>query len=166
MVRRGLIHRFESPDSTQTLAEGLAEYFASNPTLKRDADLLSPQARTFFRSHDTVHVVYGCGTSMPDEAVVKLASLCGTTGGLAVWRGYMNHESFDIYRKLPFGSTLLAVLAAPYLIVRTIWRCMRQRKRWPWDQHQDWMHVPLREIRATFGIRVAHERAATRERAR
>jgi len=129
-------HQFELPDSTQTLAEGLAEYFAANPMLKRDADLLSAQARQFFRSHDTVHVVYGCGTSMPDEAVVKLASLCGTTGGL---------------------GTLLALLAAPYLIARTLWRCLRQRRRWPWEGHDELMHVPLREIRARFGIKVAHE---------
>jgi len=150
-------HQFELPDSTQTLAEGLAEYFAANPMLKRDADLLSAQARQFFRSHDTVHVVYGCGTSMPDEAVVKLASLCGTTGGLGVLRGYVHHETLDIYRHLPLRSTLLALLAAPYLIARTLWRCLRQRRRWPWEGHDELMHVPLREIRARFGIKVAHE---------
>jgi hypothetical protein len=159
-------HQFELRSSTQTLEQGLTEYFAANPRLKRGTDLLSPEARQFFRAHDVVHVVYGCGTSMPDEAIVKLASLFGTDGGMDVLRGYRHHETLDIYRTLPMGSTLLALTLAPYLIVRTIWRCMRQRKRWPWDQHQDWMHVPLREIRATFGIRVAHERAATRERAR
>lgn len=82
-------HAFESPHTTQTLSEGLAEYFAANPMLKREADLLSPQARQFFRSHDAVHVVYGCGTSMSDEAIVKLASIFGTRGGLDVLRGYI-----------------------------------------------------------------------------
>ena len=147
-------HRFELPDSTQTLAEGLAEYFASHPELKRDANLASGEARQFFRCHDVVHVVYGCGTSMSDEAVVKLASLCGTTGGLRVLRGYAHHESLDIYRSLPWGDTLRALLAAPYLIVRTLWRCARQRQRWPWAEHAEFMHVSLREIRAQFGISV------------
>lgn len=77
-------HEFESPNTTQSLAEGLAEYFAANPLLKRDEHLISPEARQFFRSHDAVHVVYGCGTSMPDEAIVKLASIFGTTGRLSV----------------------------------------------------------------------------------
>lgn len=153
-------HQFELAESTQTLAEGLAEYFAANPHLKRDADLLSAQVRQFFRSHDIVHVVYGCGTSMPDEAVVKLASLFGTTGGASVLRGYMSHESLDIYTKLPLGSTLLAVLSAPYLIARTIWRCARQRRRWPWEHHQEFMNVSLREIRSQFGIQVAHGRVS------
>ena len=99
-------HQFESAQSSQTLAEGLAEYFAANPLLKRESTLHSPQARQFFLAHDTVHVLYGCGTTMSDEAVVKLASLFGTTGGFQVLRGYVNHETLDIYTKLPLGSTL------------------------------------------------------------
>jgi hypothetical protein len=153
-------HQFESRDSAQTLEEGLAEYFLANPHLKRDKDLLSPEARQFFNSHDVVHVVYGCGTSMPDEAIVKLASLFGTTGGAQVLRGYTHHETLDIYRKLPLGSSVLALLAAPYLIVRTIWRCMRQPQRWPWAGYHEYLRVPLRELRARYGIKVAHGRSA------
>ena len=157
MVDRTSPHQFESPDSAQTLAEGLAEYFSANPHLKRDQDLLTPQARQFFSSHDVVHVVYGCGTSMPDEAIVKLVSLLGTSGGLQVLRGYTHHETLDIYRKLPLGHTALALLLAPYLIVRTLWRCMRQSQRWPWVDYQQYLHLPLRDIRARFGIKVAHK---------
>jgi len=149
-------HLFESPASAQTLAEGLAEYFACNPTLKRDASLVSAEARQFFRSHDVVHVVYGCSTTMPDEAIVKLASLFGTTGGLRVLRGYVHHETLDIYRSLPLASTALALLLAPFLIARTIWRCSRQLRRWPWEHFDHLLNVPLCDIRAHFGITVAH----------
>ena len=113
-------HQFESQASTQTLAQGLVEYFAANPSLKRQEALSSKEAREFFRSHDIVHVVYGCGTTMPDEAIVKLASLLGTTGGWSVLRGYVNHETLDIYTKLPLAGTLVACLLAPYLVDRTV----------------------------------------------
>jgi hypothetical protein len=103
-----------------------------------------------------VHVVYGCGTSMPDEAIVKLASLWGTTGGRAVLRGYRLYESLDIYRHLPLWDTLRALLAAPVLLVRTAWRCSRQPQRWPWSDHDAYMDMPLHAIRSRFGIRVAH----------
>ncbi len=149
-------HQFEAAQSDQTLAEGLAEYFAANPGLKRDSDLLSPEAKQFFLSHDVVHVLYGCGTSMPDEAIVKLSSLVGTTGGLSVLRGYTNHETLDIYTKMPVASTALALLASPYLIARTVWRCARQKQRWPWVENQQYFNTPLRELRAQFGIKVAH----------
>ena len=153
-------HLFESAQSTQTLAQGLAEYFAANPSLKRQEVLLSPEARQFFRSHDTVHVLFGCGTSMPDEAVVKLVSLFGTTGGVQVLRGYVNHETLDIYTKLPLGSTLLALVTAPYLIIRTLWRCTMQKQRWPWVENQQFLGTQLVELRSTFGITVAHARSA------
>lgn len=149
-------HSFESADTTQTLAEGLREYFAANPMLKRDADLLSPSTRQFFRSHDAVHVVYGCSTTMSDEAVVKIASLFGTTGGTKVLRGYAHREAREIYRNLPIGSTLFALLVSPYLIFRTVWRCTRQLKRWPWEQHEEFLNLPLCELRSQFGIKVAH----------
>jgi len=149
-------HQFDSAQSSQTLAEGLAEYFAANLLLKRESTLHSPQARQFFLAHDTVHVLYGCGTTMSDEAVVKLASLFGTTGGFQVLRGYVNHETLDIYTKLPLGSTLFAFLLAPYLVVRTLWRCARQRQRWPWVKHEKYLGTPLYKLRSQFGIRVAH----------
>lgn len=155
-------HRFESPRSTQTLAEGLAEYFGANPHLKREDELVSAEARRFFHAHDVVHVLYGCDTTMPDEAIVKIASLFGTTGGLQVLRGYTHRETLDIYRRLPWAGTLAALLAAPFLIARTIWRCGRQHRRWPWTDNEQFMHVPLAELRAEFGIRVARERRAAR----
>ena len=151
--------RFQHAQSRQSLAEGLAEYYAAFPGLKR-GDALSPEARAFFRSHDTVHVVYGCGISMPDEAVVKLASIFGTTGGLRVLKGYALHESIDIYRKLPLRSTLVAILAAPFLCARTLWHCTRQRAKWPWAQHERFEAMALGQLRAEFDIRAAHATAA------
>ena len=152
-------HQFESAHSTQTLAQGLAEYFAANPSLKRQDTLLSPEAKQFFRSHDIVHVLYGCGTTMPDEAIVKLSSLFGTTGGKQVLRGYTNHETLDIYTKLPLASTALALAMSPYLIIRTLWRCTRQTRRWPWVENQQYMDTPLVELRVMFGVKVAHARS-------
>jgi len=148
-------HRYQFSESAQTLAEGLAEFRAAFPGLKcREA--LSPAAQAFFTSHDTVHVIYGCGTSMTDEAVVKLASLFGTSGGLSILSGYILHDSMDTYRRLPLGGTLAAMLLAPYLLARTLWRCTRQRVKWPWIDHDQYMHMPLRDLRARFGIKVTH----------
>jgi hypothetical protein len=149
-------HQFQRQDSAQTLQEGLAEYFAAHPGLKRDEDLLAPEARDFFRSHDVVHVVYGCDTSMPDEAVVKIASLVGTTGGWRVLHGYTHHETLAIYTKLPIRSTLAALTAAPVLVGRTLWSCKQQGRRWPWSEYQPYMERPLAETRREFGIKVAH----------
>jgi hypothetical protein len=148
------MHEFERQDTTQTLAEGLAEYHHAHPGLTR-GDALSPDAREFFRCHDVVHVVFGCDTSLPREAVVKLSSLFGTTGGFSVLRGYRLHESIDIYRRLDPVEALTTILRSVVIVPRTLIRCLRQRKRWPWAEFARHLDSPLHALRAEYGIRVA-----------
>jgi len=90
---------FQSQDARLTLTQGLAEYFAANAGLD-DARDMSPEAAAFFARHDAVHVVYGCGTSLDDEVVVKIASVFGTTAGVGALKGYRLHESRRIYSRL------------------------------------------------------------------
>lgn len=147
------MHAFEAQDCTMTLAEGLADYYARNPLLTRGESLSGPAAE-FFRCHDAAHVVFGCGTSLTDEAIVKLSSIFGTTGGLSVLRGYALYESLDIYRTLPLSEMLKTLSVATVVVPRTIFRCLRQRARWPWSAFDDLQNLRLCDIRRMFGIRV------------
>lgn len=150
------MHAFEQQDSPQTLAEGVAEYYRLNPGLAQGRGM-SPAAQEFFRCHDAVHVVYGCGNALNDEAIVKLSSVFGSTGGLGILRGYQLHESLEIYKKLRAIDVLLSIVQSVFfLIPRTLVRCARQRRRWPWDNFEPYLHMPLSDIRKEFGIRVAH----------
>ena len=65
---------------------------------------MSRAAQEIFRCHDAVHVVYGCDIALGDEAIVKIASIFGTTAGLRVLKGYSLHESLQIYRQLCFAD--------------------------------------------------------------
>lgn len=150
------MHAFEQQDSPQMLAEGVAEYYRLNPELAQGRDM-SPAAREFFRCHDAMHVVYGCGNALNDEAIVKFASLFGSTGGFGILRGYRLHESLEIYKKLRVTDVLLSIVQSVFfLLPRTLVRCARQRRRWPWNNFEPYLHMPLRDIRKEFGIRVAH----------
>lgn len=149
---------FEHQNSRQTLEEGIAEYYQTNSRLVRGKDL-SPEAQEFFRCHDAAHVVFGCGNTLEDEAVVKIASIFGTSGGLGVLRGYRLHESLVIYKQLRLRDVLRSIAKAVFLVPRTITRCIRQRRRWPWDDFERYAGAPLQEIRKEFSIRVAHYRA-------
>jgi hypothetical protein len=156
------MHAFEDQDSGQTLAQGIDEYFAANPGLAKDRNMTA-EAKHFFRCHDAVHVVFGCGTTLDDEAVVKIASIFGTTAGLKVLKGYRLHESLDIYRQLRVADVLRSITHSVIVVPRTIRRCLSQRARWPWADHQQYLHTPLCELRQQFGITVAHSRATKKE---
>jgi hypothetical protein len=58
--------RYIDKASTQTLREGLAEYYALNPHITDPATQPSDFAR-ILRAHDVGHVIYGCDTGMFDE---------------------------------------------------------------------------------------------------
>lgn len=143
---------YQHMDATISLREGLAEYYASHAGLKCSWDM-SPEALSFFGCHDTVHVLYGCGTSLEEEAVVKLASIFGTDAGWTVLRGYALYEAQDIYRSLDLGEITRTILKAPKLAVRTWWNCKKQATLWPWTDHQQLIDEPLNRLRLDFGIR-------------
>jgi ubiquinone biosynthesis protein Coq4 len=149
------MHAFQHQESARTLAQGVQEYFAANPGLAQGR-IMSPEAQEFFRCHDVAHVVFGCDVALDDEAVVKIASILGTTAGLQVLKGYRLHESLQIYRQLRILDVVLSIVRSVVIVPRTALRCMRQRARWPWSEHQKYLQVPLHQLRREFGIRVAH----------
>ena len=102
------VHAYQEQESQQTLAQALQEYHAVHPGLSQ-ARHMNPKAAFFFRCHDTVHVVFGCGVELDDEAVVKIASILGTTAGLSVLKGYVLQESLDIYWQLRVVDVLRAI---------------------------------------------------------
>lgn len=153
---------FQHQESQQTLAEGVAEYFAVNPGLAQGR-AMSAEAREFFRCHDVAHVVFGCDVVLDDEVVVKISSLLGTTAGLRVLRGYRLNESLRIYRRLRVVDVLSSVGRSAVIVPRTALRCLAQKARWPWAEHQQYLHTPLRQLRREFGIRVAHGGSARRD---
>lgn len=120
------ILRYASQASSQTLREGLAEYYEHNPALLDPAQM-DPQAARLFRQHDAAHVVFGCDTSLRGEALIDTWTIFGSTIGL---RGCLGD------------------------VVRVIWRSQRLRQKWTWRGYDAQLDQPLAEIRERFGIRI------------
>ena len=116
--------------------------------------VLSAEGMHFFRSHDVVHVVFGCDLSLAQEAVVKISSFLGTDGGRAVMRGYRLPESKEIYDELKLRDIFVTTLKSLVLVPRTVWRCWRMTERWPWHNFEVYLDTPLHEIRHRFGIKI------------
>lgn len=58
--------QYMNRNSTQSLREGLTEYYALNPHLTLPETQL-PEFAKILLAHDVGHVIYGCDTGMHDE---------------------------------------------------------------------------------------------------
>lgn len=140
------------PRPDETLADGLAEYFASRGDLFRGRGA-SPEAVEFFRCHDTAHVVFGCAADLPSEACVKMWSFLSTDAGLRrLYAGYALPESAEIYSWLTPSQMWQAGLASVGTFPKVIVRSRKMTQRWPWAEFDDFLNMPLGEIRDRFGI--------------
>lgn len=70
--------RYTDTNSTQTLQQGLDEYYAVNPHVT-DPRKLPPEFAKILLAHDVSHVVYGCDTgnrAFAPERIRQRRSLC------------------------------------------------------------------------------------------
>ena len=136
-----------------TLEEGLGELYGSRGDLVTGRGA-SDSAREFFRCHDVAHVVFGCSTTLTNEAMVKIWSFFGTTAGLFLIRDYRSPESKEIYEQIKRGDISGTALRSIVNIPLVLFRCLRMRKRWPWSDFERYTNVRLTEIRREFRIKV------------
>ncbi len=144
---------YQDPEATLTLESGIAEYYASRADLVGGRGL-SPRAREFFRCHDAAHVVFGCSTNLVNEAMVKVWSFFGTTGGLGLLRDYRLPEAKEIYEQIPRNLIAPTALRSASAVPQVIARCIRMHRRWPWSDFDAYRKLGLRELRREYGIQV------------
>jgi len=147
---------YQEQDSTQTLREGLAEYYRANlGIVTRPADLPA-ESVALFRSHDMCHVIFGLNTSLGDETLVDTRTLFSCDVGVKRYARYLatNQAANALFKELGIGKALaITVLSLPR-IVRAAVAALGMRKRWPWNPPDNYLDRPLGELRREFGIRV------------
>ncbi len=144
---------FKLTGCEMTLEEGLIEYNGTSDDLVTGRGG-SDSARNFFRCHDVAHVVFGCSTTLTNEAMVKIWSFLGTTAGLSLLRDYRSPESKEIYQRIRWSDVPGTALRSAVNLPLVVFRCLRMHKRWPWSDFDEYLNVRLAEIRREYGIRV------------
>ncbi len=140
--------------STQSLSEGIAEYYASNPALI-DPSNLPADAAELFRQHDAGHVVFACDTSLRGETLIDTWTILATTAGL---RGYLEYFKYpqvnQIFAETGYWRIALEFVRCLPDVVRVLMRSRRISARWPWQHYERYLDRPLSDIRREFNIRV------------
>jgi hypothetical protein len=147
-------------NSTQTLREGLAEYYALNPHVT-PPETQPPEFAQILLAHDVGHVIYGCDTGMYDE--LKILPLFWWTSECTFqrFREMRNNPAVDlmyadmIQEKGIFWLYGAVLRVLPPLIPElvSIWFKTRNRnKQVPFLKFQPLLDRSLLEIRQEFDL--------------
>ncbi|HUJ96058.1 MAG TPA: hypothetical protein VLW84_12380 [Terriglobales bacterium] len=136
-----------------SLREGLAEYYSGHPGLLKGEEL-EGDSRTFFRSHDACHVVFGLDTNLQDEALADFWAMMGTDVGLRRYVDYLRRskETMQIFREIGWGKTVLTTIRAIPKTAVVFLHTRKMTKKWPWTGYETYMDTALNKIRAEFGV--------------
>ena len=155
---------YTSKHSTQTLQQGLDEYYQKNPSIT-DPRQLPPEFSQILLAHDVTHVVLGCHTDMYDE--IKLLPL-------SFWTSDFKFSDYIRTRKDPkikpaidimyddlirqhgvlwLYSSILIVLPRLLPEIIVIWLKTRgTRKCYPFLNYESLLDCSLLKIRQNFDL--------------
>ena len=139
-----------------TLRQGLEKFYQENKSyLSHNKKGVSREAKSFFKSHDVAHVLFGCDISLLGEGSVKLWTIFGTT--LGFWkhiRGYNEANAFELSKNFTFAHFVSHIFKFLLSIPLIIIRAKRMYKPWPWSGFESFLDTPITEIRKEFNIQV------------
>lgn len=148
--------RYQARDTRQTLAEGLAEYYAVNGARVSPPPSLPPESQALFRNHDICHVIFGLDTTLADEGMADVRTLLSCDVG---WRRYARYMTSDpqakaIFKELGYARAIWATLVIIPRLVRAIGETWRMSKKWPWEAPANYLDRPLADLRREYHIRL------------
>jgi len=143
-------------DDSITLKQGLEQFYEEYKYhLSHDKEGIPLEVKSFFKSHDIAHVLFGCDISLFGEGSVKIWTVYGTT--LGFWnhiKAYKKADAYDLSKNFSFthvvGNIFKFLSNIPILIIRA----KRMHRLWPWAEFEPYLDKPISEIRKEFNIQV------------
>lgn len=155
MLHQTIAPSYVHQDCELTIRQALEEFYGRNTdALRETGDALKDD---FFRRHDTIHVVFGCDTSLHDEALADMWTIFASDLGFRNYLKYLGPLQDDlanIFKDTSKTHLVREVMAAVSDMLRVIGRGRRMRDKWPWEAHQQYLDIPLRDVRRRLNIEV------------
>ncbi len=147
-------HRFAftAQRCPHTLAEGMAEFAAAQPGLLSPAD---PELAEFMRAHDACHVLFGLGTSLPEEALADTWTLLATDMTARRYTAYLRRpELRALFGEAGTWPLVLGTLRGLPRLCLVLWRARRMARRWSFWRYGEHLGTPIAELRERLSIRL------------
>lgn len=139
-----------------TLRRGLEIFYEEYKNhLSHEKEEIPHEVRSFFKSHDIAHVLFGCDISLFGEGSVKIWTIFGTT--LGFWkhlRAYKKADAYELSKNYSLSHVVSNIfkflVSIPLLIIRS----NKMSKPWPWTEYEPYLDTSISEIRREFNIKV------------
>ena len=146
---------YTQQDCQLTILEALEEFYLKNPkAVRHTGDELRDG---FFRSHDMIHVVFGCDTNIHDEALADMWTIFGTDLGFRNYLKYLGPIQEDLKDVVidagAFELIWQVISAIPDVFV-VFAQSRKMSKKWHWHDHHKYIDRPLNQVRDGLNIKV------------
>ena len=139
-----------------TLKQGLEKFYKEHKShLNHNKEGIPSEVKSFFKSHDIAHILFGCDISLFGEGSVKIWTIFGTT--LGFWKhisAYKKANAFELSRNFSLAHVVSNIfkylISIPVLIIRS----KKMHNPWPWSEYEPYLDTPISEIRKEFNIHV------------
>ena len=143
-------------ESNITLRQGLERFYEVYQShLSHKKEGIPNEVKSFFKSHDVAHVLFGCDISLFGEGSVKIWTIFGTT--LGFWNhisAYKKASAYELSKNFSLshvvGNIFKFLISIPVLIIRS----KKMNKPWPWAEYDLYLDTSISEIRKEFNIKV------------
>ena len=140
------------PYAELTLDEALARFREEHGLTEKYRDL-SEEAQLHYERHDMIHVLFGLGTDLREEAQAD---------GWTLLASDITWSDIRTFMKLPEEQALIAELgwwAIAKAFFRAVpdyalmaWKSQRMRKKWRWADNASYRKLKVGAVRREFGI--------------
>jgi len=150
--------KYTQQESTQTLKEGLEEYYSTNPQqVKEFSDRIPVLA-----DHDITHVIFGLGTSIEEESLLDTWTIRGTDISWKEIYEYAFDKEFKNLTKIIvkdqggwFNVIKVVIKCIPLKIKIHFNRIPMMKKKWPYSNvTEEMMSMCIKDLRNEYGIKV------------
>ena len=151
--------RYLDPHATMTLGEGIAELRAAEGADGDAAENISPELVPDIDMHDAIHVLFACSTNLAGEISAHIWTVFGTTVSMSDMHRINNHRDHrQVLSDIGHFKLIRTWFRNVPHLVATLFRSFRMKGKWPASDFENYLDVPLNELRDQFNIRLPKQR--------
>jgi ubiquinone biosynthesis protein Coq4 len=149
-----------------TLGEALEMHYQLNPQFTRWDKYPTKLQQETMKSHDIMHVVFGCDTDLPGEFRVELLTFFCVNLSFDQYvkmasNNEINKEPFEIVKRIGYLKVFWVMLIHIWYIPYSWYRGFKMKKKWPVLETDGLLDKKLGDLRQEYGIKLLHKSRLT-----